>query len=267
MASLYLFWHTSISVGTAEERLSRGLRSLLEFIGPQGRIAVLVAVAYLAGTMLVGAMNTATRSINLALLKAVTDVNFFAPGRPLSILHLVSPYSRPSLRRLQRLCDGDSALLRSVCADILSARGERLLINNKDLYGEYDRFRSEAEFRNAISIPLIVLAAAWLLNTNWSGWADLFVLGGALIVAVILTFQALNIARGAHSMYAHAVADGVVSTASLDALRPAVGSMRPMARSRPGRPHMLQPRRLTRRAGAAVTGTATSAGGRARTSR
>lgn len=108
-----------------------------------------------------------------------------------------------------------------VTRDILYGGGKRLLVANRDLCGEYDRLRSEAEFCDAVVVPGSLLLLLVLMNLQFSPYVEVLVFGGAVVLFAFLFHAARALDREALSMYAHAVADGVVSTQTLDVNRQA----------------------------------------------
>ncbi|MEU4190756.1 hypothetical protein AB0E69_02565 [Kribbella sp. NPDC026611] len=64
----------------------------------------------------------------------------------------------------------------------------RLLIGNAEMYGEFDRFESEAVFRINICIPLFTLGLISILQVNLPWWSDVgVVILLALLAGIILT--------------------------------------------------------------------------------
>lgn len=128
-------------------------------------------------------------------------------------------------------CSSDRELLTAVCEEIVKSRRERLLVKNRDLYVEYDRTLSEVDLRAALLLPGVLLLIGLELNLAWPTWAKV-IMGVAVVgilVAVLLHSRMLE--KLGHSMYAHAVADRLVSTPALDALDPPLTTG-----SRPHRP-------------------------------
>lgn len=208
------------------ERLGPGLRSLLDALGPSGLLAVLSVFAYLTGAVYLSALQHLLQKSNRKVLGNLVSVDF-VDGRKSIPARITAPFTTPSLVRLRRRCHGDPQLTEQVCSEILSDGGKRLLTTNLDLYGEYDRMRSEAEFRYAITLPAFGFLIISLMQVDWPFIAKLTLVFICIVGFAILLMQARFFDRDANSIYAHAVADGVVSTASLRGLptkRPANAS-------------------------------------------
>jgi hypothetical protein len=88
----------------------------------------------------------------------------------------------------------------------------RLLGRDPDLYGAYDRKRSEAEFRGAVSLPLLAVCFTLAFEINWF-WLLL------LPVPIILIRQAMGLQRAASDVLAEAVRSGRVESPVLQRLR------------------------------------------------
>jgi hypothetical protein len=88
----------------------------------------------------------------------------------------------------------------------------RLLVKNKELYGRYDRFRSEASFRINVSIALLALliTATYLADVHWLVKVALILIEFA---ATILLFrQGLLRSISARDVIAQAIAIGEVES-------------------------------------------------------
>jgi hypothetical protein len=91
----------------------------------------------------------------------------------------------------------------------------RLIIAKPELYAEYDRIRSESEFRDAILVPLPILGIAIVLNLHVPIWVRVVVFLAVVVLDMYLFLQARRLFRTAHSIVAHSVADGTVSSATM----------------------------------------------------
>jgi hypothetical protein len=174
--------------------------------------------AYLTGSIFVSVRGLLVQKFARQLLSNVTSADYLSPSEAHGWMRFVSPFSQPSIRRLGTLQsdDYDAQLARSVCIDILYGGGNRLRVANESLHGEYDRLKAEGEFRDSMAISGLILVATCLSNVRipWEQKASVAVIVVVIVVALII--HARYIERQANSMFAHAVADGVVSTASLD---------------------------------------------------
>lgn len=102
-------------------------------------------------------------------------------------------------------------VLRELITD-LTLVPSRLIGRDPELYGTYDRKRSEAEFRAAVSLPLFIACFAIALETSWF-WLL------ALPVPLILIRQALQLQQGATDVLAEAVRSGRVDSPVLQRLQ------------------------------------------------
>ena len=221
-AAAYVALYAPLKAATSAPRLGNGLHSLLTLIGSEGRAVVAGVTVYLIGTIFVSAVRAAVRVFNLKLLSRVTTLSYVEGGIQSRTMSIVAPMSRPSLRRVIRLCEeefGDRTLALKVCSEIILGGGKRLLVSSKDLYSEWDRLQSEAEFRDAVMAPAALFAIVALFSVEWIWWTRIAVLLILLAVEALLWISARQLDREATSMYAHAVADGLVATAQIDLLR------------------------------------------------
>lgn len=218
LASLYVLLSDSVRESTNRGSVGHGLASLSDEIGDHGWLAVAGVGAYLLGSMYVLGRNLLLRNLSADALPKLTSSENLYEQRSTAWRSLTSPFSRPSLRRLGLMREStyDPELARGVCLDIIFGGGKRLLVANKDLFDEYDRLVGEAEFRDAVTGPGLAFIAIVLFNTHLPIWLDVLACAGAVMIAIVLFFHARALDREANSMYAHAVADGYVSTAVLD---------------------------------------------------
>jgi hypothetical protein len=95
--------------------------------------------------------------------------------------------------------------------------GQRLLIASTDVYGEYDRARSEAELRDAIVFPGLFALVVLAISVRWESQLHMIaVVLAALIVLAMLFFQARAQDRSARHLLARATANGIISTRLID---------------------------------------------------
>lgn len=216
LVSAYLLLFDSASSVFTGDEVSPGLRSIYDLLGKTGLLLAGAIAAYLVGTVITRLTNQRMRLRQLALVPRIAAADYRTVERKPRRLAVQAPFSRPSLRRIYRLCEQRDVPAEMVLGEIVLSGGKRLLAVNRDLYADYDRFQSEAEFRLAVVPPALLLAVAVALQVP----ALLVVeVGAVALVAVLGGFvflDALAIQRDANSMYAHTVADGVVSTPSLD---------------------------------------------------
>jgi hypothetical protein len=182
-------------------------------------LVVAVVAAYLVGSAVMSLRDVAVRAAAAAMIPKVTSEAYLTADRKKSLVQSVfAPFSRPSLRRIHRLeaVQGDSDLTHRVCHDVIFGGGKRLLVAHSQAYDEYQRLKSEASFRDAVVVPGLALVMVGTLHTNVDAWLDTSAGGLAFCIGVVLTHQARALDREANSMHLHLVADGVVSTQTLD---------------------------------------------------
>lgn len=221
LAAIYVAIYDRLQPAATSDYLKPGLDSLLRLLGPQGRTVVLGVTAYLVGTVLVAAVRGVIRSASIRRIPQLTSAEYLTAARK-GWSGVVAPFSRPSLRRIIRLCQdefADPGLAKDVCSEIIAGGGKRLLVSNKDLYIEWDRTQSEAEFRDAIIAPVAIFAIVALAAVHWAWWVKAISATTLAVITAVLWIDARRLDREANSMYAHAVADGTVATASIEARR------------------------------------------------
>lgn len=223
LVALYLFLDKQIAILTQPSATDNGIETVLNLLGLSGRLAVGGIVAYLVGALIMQTMKQMTYRTAYLLDKWISkkyNISEFA-RRPREdwtfFARLVIPFSRTSVARLLSRCNFDRDLTNAVQFEIRRGGGKRLLVANRDLYLEYDRLQAEAELRRAVAWPGLVLLLALIGSLSWPLWAALIGIIISLIILLGLAIDARMINLEANSMYAHAVADGIVSTASLDA--------------------------------------------------
>lgn len=216
LVSAYLLLFNSADSVLAESAVSPGLQSLYDALGRNGLLAAAAIVAYLVGTVFTRLTNSAMRTITLTLVPRVAAQAELPDAMRPRWLHLCRPFSRPSIRRIIPMCAAKGCGIEAVLADIIVSGGKRLLSANRDLYMEYDRLRSEAELRLAVVLPAQLLAIVVALQVPANLLAEVASVAVVWVLTALVFADALALTRNANSMYAHAVADRVVTTPSLD---------------------------------------------------
>jgi hypothetical protein len=113
----------------------------------------------------------------------------------------------------------DDEIERSLVDDLLRAPlKERLLASEKDVYSEIDRQDSEAELRESIILPAFVLLPALLLNIDTSVIASIAFSLGYLLLLAFLFMEARSRRIKSTTMLVNAVANGLLSTPTLDVI-------------------------------------------------
>jgi hypothetical protein len=218
LSTLYLLLQGPVVRTYAEGRAGSSIEHLVENVGRSGWLVVASVTAYLLGSIFISARTVVSNRLIIRYVPLVTSRAYLYDRGPTRLERSLAPFSRPSLRRLG-LLKGDTydpQMAERVCVEIIFGAGKRLLVANELLYGEYDKLRAEAEFRDAVAVPIVPLAIACVLSLHVSLFVELVVVTATVVVALVLALQARFLDRQAFSTYAHAVADGLVSTALLD---------------------------------------------------
>jgi hypothetical protein len=224
LVALYLLLDKQITVLTQPSSADAGVKMVMKWLDSTGRLAVAGIVAYLVGALVLQAMQQiryrAAYRLNAWTGKKYNIVEWGDKPREEWTLwgRLMIPFSRTSLVRLIARCNSDPILTDAVQLEIRRGGGKRLLVVNRDLYLEYDRLQSAAELRRAVAWPGVLLLAALVFSLSWPLWAASIGVFLSLVVLFGLGLDARLMNKEANSMYAHAVADRIVSTPSLEAL-------------------------------------------------
>lgn len=219
LLSGYLLLFDSATSVFEEDSVSPALRSVYDLLGRTGLLMAAGVTAYLVGTVLTRFVMLRMRMRDVGLVPGLVAESYLSVDRKQKprAQAFQAPFSRPALRRISTLCDERGVSAETVLGEIVLSGGKRLLVKNRDLYVDYDRLQSEAEFRFALLLPALLLSVAMVLQVP----ATVVVEVGAVVLVTTICFfvvgDAFAIRREANSMYAHMVADGLVSTPSLDA--------------------------------------------------
>jgi hypothetical protein len=103
----------------------------------------------------------------------------------------------------------------SILSDVLSEMSQlasRLLVKNKELYGRYDRFKSEASFRMNVSISLLAALFTATYLSHIQGWVKAVLILVELTAAMLLFRQGLLRAISARDVIAQAIVIGEVES-------------------------------------------------------
>jgi hypothetical protein len=220
ITSLYIIFAEQVEKVIGDDNLSSGLAFLRDYLSG-GAWAILAAVAaYIIGSIFMAGRNILIRNIIAGQVSRITSDTYLDSNKYAArVVGLFAPFSRTSVRRIGTVDEKyEREIARRVCIDIILEDGARLLIANKDLYDEYDRTRAEAEFRDAVGIPGVILCLTIVGHMDLAGprmWITAILVSALLFIALFI--QGRKFDRSALSLHAHAVADGTVSTASLDA--------------------------------------------------
>lgn len=219
LLSGYLLLFDSATSVFEEDSVSPALRSVYDLLGRTGLLVAAGVTAYLVGTVLTRFVTMRMRVRDVGLVPGLVAESYLSVDRKQKprAQAFQAPFSRPALRRIARLCEERGVSAETVLGEIVLSGGKRLLAANRDLYVDYDRLQSEAEFRFAILPPALLLAVAMVLQVPAALAVEVAAVLLVVAIGILVVADALAIRRQANSMYAHMVADGLVSTPSLDA--------------------------------------------------
>lgn len=223
------FWPNSLKAAL----LAEPAKKLLTSFGTSGQVIAISVACLLIGEATSSAIQHTFFKISVRYLAGITPENFTDLPFPGRFRDRFRPMSMRSINRVHAMVikgyrerteglpnaifDSNEAnrLAVTTLSEVLFV-APRLILAKPELYIEHDRVRSESEFRDAIFLPLPVLAVALTLNINMPTW--LKVVGVAAICWIDVQFflQARKQFRIAFSMIAHSVADGTIGTASSD---------------------------------------------------
>lgn len=200
-----------------ESGKSESIQRLDDLIGRPVWLGIISIAAYLVGSVFMSFRDRAEREAAAWLTRSLATDDYLSRSQT-RFEAIFATFSRPSLRRLGYLGGEkfDVKLIYPVCVDIIFGGGKRLLVSNDALYDEYDRLTSEAAFRDAAAIPGTLALVAFTIELHYSWPISIALALAGLILATLIFVNARQLQREARSMYAHAVADGEVSTSTLD---------------------------------------------------
>jgi hypothetical protein len=176
------------------------VRRLYELEGVVSEIGTVVALSFVA--YLIGSVSETISSTLLRSLRRITV------GNPAQ--HSYHQFIRRELRRwgerdkpVELSLEESEELAQGLTTEEFGAIRARLMAEQSALYGEYDRLRSEAEFRVAIVLPLVslILGLGSLVHPAW---------GFAIIPLGLLVFQAAILQGEADQALIGAVVAGKV---------------------------------------------------------
>jgi hypothetical protein len=218
LASLYVLLESSVERMHDEARIGDGLQALSDQLGERGWALIAAIACYLLGSIYLTGCLTLFRGMALRNLLSITSEAYLDSEKVKRLENVRKPFSRTSVRRLGSLQGDryDRATAQNVCVEILFGGGNRLLGVNRDLYDQYDRLKAEAEFRDAVATPSLLFVVVALFDLELSAFLEGVIFLLAVVAACLLFYQARDLDRDANSMYAHAIADGLISSPYLD---------------------------------------------------
>lgn len=218
LGAIYL---VAVSTGAADavnSGMGFGLAQLIDWFGRPGLLVVLAVSAYLLGDVYLLLSRKVMRRINMHLLRSLThpESTEFDQHRVPYWRRVLNPLSHQSIARLRsQFALSDEEVYR-VCYDIMVSKGKRLLVANRDVWQEFDRLVAEAEFRDALALPMTIFTATAVFESSPPFLIGTAILASAIGFAGIVFIAARREDREAMSTHAYLVAEGIVSTAYLD---------------------------------------------------
>jgi hypothetical protein len=216
------FWPAS-----AEPMLTKPIVELVELFGTGGKLIVISTLCLLIGEVTSTTVQSFFFRLSQRCLAEITPPNIMKPRK--GWRRLFWPMSTRSLNRLHTKIvreyhiddDPPGAAEHQAMEAVREVLyiSPRLIVAKPELYNEYDRIKSESEFRDALLLPLPILGLAVCLNLNTSWLVKVALLILVLLLDCYLFLQARRQFRTAHSMVAHSVADGTISSAALDRVK------------------------------------------------
>jgi hypothetical protein len=206
---------------------------LLDLFGTGGKLAAISVLCLLLGELTSALVDAVFFSLSHRFLKRITpetlDQMASRPWifRPMSgrSMRRVRTRIRQEYQRHQEETTSDNSprtidehevdrLAIEALREVLFM-SPRMIVAKPELYAEFSRIKAESQFRDAILLPLPVLAVAICFNINVPVWTKIVVLVATGIADCYLFAQARRQFRQAHSMVAHSVADGTISSAAM----------------------------------------------------
>ena len=219
---------------TQDKLFGEPVIKLLTILGSAGSLAALSLLCLIVGEFTSGSVQTLFFRFSKVYVQRLTPENFYnAPRgwlrlfRPMSFQSMNRVYVRMQRAHAERMAD---SIADSPSADNPSAPAEqvaiqalrevlylspRVIVAKPELYAEYDRVKAESTFRDAILVPLPILAAGFLLNVNVALWVKLLLAALVLVIDTFLFVQARHRFSVANSIVAHSLADGTISSAAI----------------------------------------------------
>jgi len=210
--------------------LGKPALELLDLFGTGGRLAAISVLCLLIGEV------TGSLVQGLFFQLSTAQVRRLDPANPRGSVGVFRPMSNRSITRIRgrilqdyrrhqeettseaspRTVDQHEVdRLASAALNEILFMSPRLIVAKPELYAEFSRIKGESEFRDAILLPLPVLAVAVCVNLAAPVWLETLVLVVTVLVDVFLFGQARKQFREAHSLVGHSLADGTISSAAM----------------------------------------------------
>jgi len=207
---------------------------LLAILGSAGSLVALSVICLIIGEFAGGLVQSLFFRFSYRHIQKITPENIHNAPRgwlrifqPMSFRAMNRVYSTTQRAHAKRLADpiaglppSDSPPLPSEEVAIQALRevlflSPRLIVAKPELYAEYDRIKSESAFRGSILVPLPIFTIGILLSTGVALWVKALILALVLTIDVHLFLQARQQFSAAHSIVAHSLADGTISSAAI----------------------------------------------------
>ncbi|MEU0792229.1 hypothetical protein ABZ342_19355 [Amycolatopsis sp. NPDC005961] len=170
--------------------LGKPALDLLELFGTGGRLAAISVLCLLIGEVTGTLVQSVFFQLSVAYLRRLTP------------------------ERLDPRPRGPLTVFLDAVREVLYM-SPRLIVAKPELYAEFSRIKGESEFRDAILLPLPVLAVAVCADLSAPGWVKALLLAGTVIADGYLFAQARQRFRQAHSLISHSIADGTIRSAAI----------------------------------------------------
>ncbi len=206
------------------------LREAIDFAGSAGSLVVLVAGAYLLGSLW-GAALPHLRArmwdhyIERHKVPFVDAPRVLRPMTPPAVSRLAE---RVAAEVKKAAVDPGSEgehlelLTKQVVIESIYV-GPQLLSKSPDAYGEHIRLKTDGELRDAVCLPLAAVAVLVLIRSDASLPVASALAVVALAICTAIFFHARVLTSWANSQLAYFVGDGTISTATLDRIKDSSG--------------------------------------------
>ncbi|SFW60368.1 hypothetical protein [Amycolatopsis australiensis] len=214
--------------------LGKPALELLELFGTGGRLAAISVLCLLIGEVTGTLAQSVCFRLSVAYLRRLAPDDLVRrPGGPLSVFR---PLSTRALVRVRDRIRLDYRRHQDSTTSDATPRGDdrhevdrltletvhevlfmspRLIVAKPELYAEFSRIKGESEFRDALFLPLPVLAVAVCAELSVPAWAKAVLLVVTVVADGYLFVQSRQRFRQAHSLISHSIADGTVKSAAL----------------------------------------------------
>jgi hypothetical protein len=202
--------------------LSSNAAALVNFFGFGGKIVAVSVLCLLVGEAASAPVHSIFFRLSQASLLRLEPATVGTP--PTGWRRLFFPMSSRSVKRVYARAmsgqKGDGSSQSEMEQRAMESIHEvlylspRLIVVKPELYVEYDRLRSESEFRDALLLPLLLFSVAVCSNTAMASWIEAIIIALVVLIDCYFFLQSRQQFRTAFSMVAHRVADGTIDLSS-----------------------------------------------------